>query len=197
MPGLEVARTEVEMRTETGTRPVRTLWTFGGWQVREDGLRAPYRNVEIPGTALTDWDGGSRVRSQLWYRFPDMPEAEDQDMLDALDRAVMWFGASPAVRETLCPSAGAPLVRRNRKPRQPREDKPRTKDVVLPRLRFLVLRRDGYRCQLCGKSAQDGTLLHVDHKIPRAKGGLSTIDNLWALCQPCNAGKGVLDLEIA
>lgn len=58
-----------------------------------------------------------------------------------------------------------------------------------PSLRFRILKRDGYRCQICGATAQDGVKLEVDHKVPRAKGGPTVIENLWALCFPCNRGK--------
>ena len=62
------------------------------------------------------------------------------------------------------------------------------------RKRFRVMRRDGYQCQLCGKSAQDGAVLEVDHKRPRSKGGTDEMDNLWTLCFECNRGKSNLSL---
>jgi len=49
-------------------------------------------------------------------------------------------------------------------------------------LRFAVFRRDDYRCQICGVSAQDGTRLEVDHKVPVSKGGRHVLGNLWTLC---------------
>jgi 5-methylcytosine-specific restriction endonuclease McrA len=36
-------------------------------------------------------------------------------------------------------------------------------------LRYQALKRDGGRCQLCGRSAQDGIILNVDHIKPRHK----------------------------
>lgn len=57
------------------------------------------------------------------------------------------------------------------------------------KLRFRILKRDSYRCQLCGRSAQDGVLLEVDHKIARAKNGSNDPSNLWTLCFDCNRGK--------
>lgn len=59
-----------------------------------------------------------------------------------------------------------------------------------PRLRYEVLRRDGFRCQACGASASEGVALEVDHVMPRALGGTDTAANLSTLCRPCNAGKG-------
>jgi len=61
-------------------------------------------------------------------------------------------------------------------------------------LRYDILKRDGYKCQICGRDASDGMKLEVDHKIPRAKGGSNEPDNLWALCFDCNHGKSDKDL---
>lgn len=61
-------------------------------------------------------------------------------------------------------------------------------------LRFRILKRDGYRCQLCGRTAQDGVKLEIDHKIARSKGGSDAEDNLWTLCFDCNRGKRDADL---
>ena len=56
-------------------------------------------------------------------------------------------------------------------------------------LRYDVLRRDGFRCQLCGATADDGYKLHVDHIIPVSKGGKTELSNLRTLCERCNMGK--------
>jgi hypothetical protein len=72
------------------------------------------------------------------------------------------------------------------------------KRVAVPkRLRFIILQRDKYRCQLCGSMASDGARLEVDHKVPVAKGGKTTPENLWTLCHPCNNGKSDSDLHVA
>lgn len=58
-------------------------------------------------------------------------------------------------------------------------------------LRYDIFKRDGFRCQICGRKIQDDPdlILHVDHIIPISKGGLTTPDNLRTLCQDCNLGK--------
>lgn len=60
--------------------------------------------------------------------------------------------------------------------------------------RFAILKRDGYRCQLCGNSQDDGVKLHVDHRRPLAIGGSNEDDNLWTLCDKCNLGKSDSEL---
>lgn len=56
-------------------------------------------------------------------------------------------------------------------------------------LRYDVLQRDNYQCQICGASANDGAKLHVDHIIPVSKGGKTELSNLQTLCDRCNLGK--------
>ena len=53
-------------------------------------------------------------------------------------------------------------------------------------LRLAVTRRDRSRCLRCGRRDQ----LTVDHIVPRARGGTSTLDNLQTLCRQCNGTKG-------
>lgn len=65
------------------------------------------------------------------------------------------------------------------------------------RMRFQVLRRDGYRCRLCGMTAEDGITLECDHIIAVAKSGKTDPLNLWTLCRPCNNGKSDSDLHLA
>jgi hypothetical protein len=58
-------------------------------------------------------------------------------------------------------------------------------------LRWIILKRDNYKCAICGKGAEDGAKLEVDHIVPVAKWGRTEESNLRTLCKPCNRGKGV------
>jgi hypothetical protein len=49
-----------------------------------------------------------------------------------------------------------------------------------------ILNRDGRKCVICGSTKN----LHVDHIIPRSKGGDSRDSNLQTLCRKCNLEKG-------
>ena len=60
---------------------------------------------------------------------------------------------------------------------------------VTPKMKVLVLERDNYTCQMCGKTVRDGVKLEVDHIHPFSKGGSDDISNLRTLCQECNRGK--------
>ncbi len=59
------------------------------------------------------------------------------------------------------------------------------------KLRFQILKRDGYKCRLCGRRASDFVRLDVDHIIPLDKWGSNAPSNLQTLCDDCNGGKGV------
>ncbi len=57
------------------------------------------------------------------------------------------------------------------------------------KLRFMVFRRDSFTCQYCGRCIKDGIKLHIDHIIPKSKGGDLSIGNLVTACFDCNEGK--------
>lgn len=63
---------------------------------------------------------------------------------------------------------------------------------ITPQLRQHVLDLDGYFCAYCRLSeVLSGISLSVDHIIPVAKQGKSTLENLCAACRSCNEFKGV------
>lgn len=53
-------------------------------------------------------------------------------------------------------------------------------------IRFKVLERDGYKCVNCGKNVTVSTS-HIDHIIPKSKGGTEDLMNLRTLCPECHA----------
>ena len=71
----------------------------------------------------------------------------------------------------------------------------KTKRTISNRLRFIVMRRDNFKCKICGRHpASDPKIeLQVDHVKPWAKGGETVLENLQTLCSQCNIGKSDLD----
>jgi len=56
-------------------------------------------------------------------------------------------------------------------------------------LKKQIFERDGYKCVICGRTANEGYELHVDHILPKDKGGKATLDNGQTLCSICNFRK--------
>lgn len=69
-----------------------------------------------------------------------------------------------------------------------------TRITLSKKIRFEVFKRDGFKCQYCGKSAPD-VVLHVDHINPVSNGGTNDIMNLITSCSECNLGKGATTLD--
>lgn len=57
------------------------------------------------------------------------------------------------------------------------------------KIKLAILERDGHRCVICGRGERDGVTLHVDHCIPKDKGGRATLENGQTLCAPHNFKK--------
>ena len=75
--------------------------------------------------------------------------------------------------------------------------KKKTERKPIPKaIRFEVLKRDSFRCQYCGRSADDPDVkLEIDHIVPVSKGGDNSIMNLITSCRDCNRGKGAKKLS--
>jgi len=88
---------------------------------------------------------------------------------------------------TEVPSENAPIT----------ELTPEDRRGVPLKLRYRVLVRDNFRCTICGNSPalEHGVRLHVDHIVPYAHGGKTSEENLRTLCETCNWGKGVEQIE--
>ncbi len=70
------------------------------------------------------------------------------------------------------------------------------KDYVKPQkrvafTRFNLFLRDGFHCQYCGSRGD----LTFDHVVPRARGGVTSWENVVAACAPCNLKKGARSLR--
>ncbi len=57
--------------------------------------------------------------------------------------------------------------------------------------RFNLFLRDEFSCQYCGSKGD----LTFDHVVPRARGGITSWENVVAACSPCNLRKGSKSLR--
>lgn len=138
------------------------------------------------------WSGNDR-----WYDLDGVRKPED--LLSFLAQISMknWPMQTPARTANLIFAISQPrgwghfscVPSHQEGPKARRRHIQREREKITPQIRFSILTRDGFRCRCCGISAADA-LMQVDHIIPVTKGGLSTPDNLQALCSLCNFGKG-------
>jgi hypothetical protein len=56
-------------------------------------------------------------------------------------------------------------------------------------VRKQILERDHHKCVMCGLGKEDGVIVHVDHKVPRNRGGRGTLANGQTLCSVHNYRK--------
>lgn len=143
---------------------LRVLWAHYGRQPRETELRLPPSTVSL---------AAYRLRWGTWRRalraFADRVNAAGGDPLEALVR---------------------PWAERARPPMPPlAPDRQRSPGSVL---RHLVMKRDRFRCVLCGASpaVDPDCELEIDHIRPYSKGGPTVASNLRTLCRRCNQGRG-------
>jgi len=62
-------------------------------------------------------------------------------------------------------------------------------DDFTPELKKQILKRDDYKCVICGRTEKEGYELQVDHILPKDKGGKATLENGQTLCSICNFRK--------
>ena len=94
------------------------------------------------------------------------------------EQKVQLLTACQYAYENYLNSRGAQIYKHRRK----------TSRYISGTLKYEVLKRARYRCELCGVSAAE-IALEVDHIQPRSLGGSNELRNLQSLCYRCNAWK--------
>lgn len=185
--------TQREYKT-LGKYGVRTLEIrFGSWNksLEKAGLSTTAR-MNIPEEELF------QNLADLWQHFGRQPKYHEvKQPLSKFsvgpyaNRFGSWYNALKAFIATM---NGDTIETKQTNNEKNATNNPRS---INYRMRFKVMQRDDFKCQICGASPamQAGVLLHVDHIVPVAKGGQATMDNLQTLCQKCNLGKSDLDMN--
>lgn len=125
------------------------------------------------------------------YSYPVYP-----NRFGSYRKALEAFVASVEKREP-SQSEARPRERNADAQHVPATRRHKTSRTISWRTRFLVMRRDDFKCRICGTSPalKPGTVLVVDHVVPWADGGETVMDNLQTLCERCNGGKSNLRID--
>lgn len=124
------------------------------------------------------------------------------------ERACLGCGAkftqSARWQQRCAPDCVTPADRRQRREHRARRraiERGAEADRIDP---FVVFRRDGWTCQLCGEPTPRGLrgqmvsrAPELDHIIPLAMGGTHTWSNVQCACRECNGKKGATLVPVA
>lgn len=118
---------------------------------------------------LSDREEGAVCYALLKYAFEGVEDTYRIERFSKMALAV-YLAAKPSMVVK-----GTPSKAKKRKP-------------LSLKHRMMILERDNFTCQYCGRSAPE-VALEVDHVIPVSKGGSDKPKNLITACRECNNGK--------
>jgi 5-methylcytosine-specific restriction endonuclease McrA len=170
--GLEIASLGRRYSDEDYFENLLAVWTYYGRQPTYGEMDKPPSSIP-PGAYEAKWSTWTKA------------------LLAFLERVNSDVGDTEP-EPALLVEQPKPIPRRwSGRPRLKEEDQ---RQVKLS-LRYKVLKRDRFRCVLCGASPAIhlGCILNVDHITPFSKDGKTVIENLRTLCEPCNLGKSDKD----
>jgi len=193
--------TVAQFTKEAAIGPAAGRTRFGGWP---QALRAAGLEPVNHGRRYSDQECFENLL-RVWTHHGRPPRYQEMNSAPSsvggkafVVRWGTWNRAIHAFAEHVESEAGAPgfaepdTIQTGPAPSPVSRLKPEDRREPSVGLRYCVLSRDRFQCVSCGRSpAHDaGCELHVDHVVPFSKGGKTTFENLRALCEKCNLGKG-------
>lgn len=194
--------TRAEFNERSNVSHAAFLGRFGGWR---NALERAGLNVSPVGRRYTDEECFENLL-RVWTRLGRPPQYKEMSGLSStvgpkayVKRWGTWNKALHAFVERVNSDVDASSSSVSTSPAEnvgnrvfkPRVSPADTREIRLG-LRYTVLKRDHFRCVVCGSSpaTKHDCLLHVDHILPWSKGGKTVVENLRTLCEQCNLGKG-------
>lgn len=116
-------------------------------------------NVAIPHAEVVDWATNEwKKRTGMVLRDPDraVRSIHQEGMLIKVSKGVYKYDPNHVLREDLFDFSAAQKAE--------------------------ILKRDNYKCVVCGRGRAEGVDLQIDHIKPKDKGGLATVENGQTLC---------------
>ena len=156
------------------------------WMLADRDGRLEDRPSRIKKQALGYDDGSSddMLNELALAGFIERYEAQGTKVIQIL---AFTKHQTPHVREAASelPACSTSLGEAAHQPK-PAQDRERDDTHLAESLRREIIDRDGGKCLKCASVVD----LHVDHIVPRARGGKTELGNLQTLCRPCNQQKG-------
>ncbi len=114
----------------------------------------------------------------------DIKTAEAVDWLETEfeDRTGEIFRDAPRAIRTLGQQGFLIKVSKGIYRYDPELEHKRELEDFTPKQKAEILKRDGYKCVVCGLGSEHGVELQVDHIKPKDKGGLAELSNGQTLC---------------
>lgn len=167
---------------------------FGSWftALKKAGLKKT-RNLNITDEELFE------NLVDIWQRFGRQPkyhELTSQTSKFSVGTYENRFGGWRKALEAFVCWANEGEIQSKVSPKTSPKSRHRTSRRINYRLRFLVMRRDNFKCRITGRSpaTEPNVILEVDHIVPWDKGGETVMENLQTLAKEINIGKSNLNM---
>lgn len=150
---------------------ILSVWQTLGRQPKYQEMVAPLSKLHI--SSYERKFGTWRVALKKFIQYVNTKDTFEKE-IDTKDQTIQKKVDSPEPRK------------------KKRENGPkRTNRNANLRQRYCVLKRDGFKCVLCGDSPANNykCVLHIDHILPWSHGGETVEENLRTLCLKCNLGR--------
>lgn len=188
-------RVTIDEYNERGQYHSTTLTRrFGNWfKVLELAGLSKTRNLNMSNEELL------QNLMELWINFELQPKYSDLTSQSSKFSAGTYeyrFGTWRGALEAFVKWANEGEIETELPRLKSELNKHKTQRQINYRLRFLVMRRDNFKCKITGKSpaTDSNVILEVDHIVPWDKGGETVMENLQTLAKEINIGKSNLDM---
>ena len=188
--GLQMNRHPVDISEEELFQNIEEIWIKLGRQPRSTEIKKPLSKYALNTYANRFGTWGKALKKFVAYINNEESISSDAPSISV---SVPQSNPKPDFVANIVedPYKGEAMKKLETEPSTQRK----TKRNINWRLRFVIMKRDNFKCQKCGRSpaTDPSIILHVDHKIAWANGGETTLENLQTLCSKCNVGKSNLE----
>lgn len=153
---------------------------------------------DLPNWTEKDDDCGRRVPFRLYHKWEQKLVNDavygtpvTETVFHVVKQYVPAKGKALSETRTYSMAEAKEFVRLAKEHEAEKQRRAAVRKAASAELRYAVLQRDGFRCTLCGRSAEEGVSLHVQPIMPLPKGEKPTVDYYRTICNECLEAKHV------